>query len=68
MGALKLIVNVPTIPEAEEQLALAKDIHLEEPTKETYANVCRAVMVLHTKTIELSPEQLKELRKTKESA
>lgn len=59
----QLVLAVPTLKDAEEQLAMARDMNEEEPTTETYAAVCRATMVLNTKKIELSPEQLAELKK-----
>lgn len=60
-----LIMPVPTKRDAEEQYAMAKDMYEERGDSETYAAMCRAYMVLQTKTIELTPDQLKELRGAK---
>lgn len=56
------VLNTPTIRDAEEQLAICKDLYAEEPTQENYAYMMRAQMVLNTKKIELSPEEIAELR------
>lgn len=61
-----LILPVATKLDAEEQYAMARDLYQEKATSETYAAMCRAYMVLQTKTIELTPEQLKELRGDKQ--
>lgn len=63
---LRLVANVPTVMDAEEQVAMLKDMLQEsedpERTKELHVAVCRATMILNTKRIELSPEQQAELR------
>jgi hypothetical protein len=63
MSKLKLICNVPTILDAEEQAAMAADRYAEEPTTETYANLMRAKMVVNTKKIALTEAEVLELRK-----
>ena len=60
-----LIMPVPTKRDAEEQYAMAKELYEEKGGSEAYADMCRAYIVLQTKTIELSPEELKELRGAK---
>lgn len=61
----RLINNTPTIADASEQYAMARDMYQEDATTETNANMLRAYMVLKTKQIELSPEELEELRANK---
>lgn len=61
-----LIMPVPTKRDAEEQYAMAKELYEEKGGSEAYADMCRAYMVLQTKTIELPPDQIKELRGEKQ--
>lgn len=60
------VVPVRTKQDAEEQYAMAKELYEERGDSETYAAMCRAYMVLRTKTIELTPEELEELRGNKQ--